>query len=172
MKVTESGVPVGTLIGVVKEAVRRANVSRTSPGRDLRVASVQLKLAVVASKSAGGGMDFRVPFIGMKLTASAKVSARDTHTIDITLEPPQEPLRREVRGGEIEQVLVQAITTIRDAMASAAVGNDPWVLKTSQVDISFAVTRTGTISLGAEGELASEVTSTLRLTLTPVTDET
>jgi hypothetical protein len=166
VRVTDSGVPVDTLIGVVKDAVKRANVSRNSSPGDLRVASVQLKLAVVASKSSGGGMNFRVPFIGMKLTASARVSAKDTHTIDITLEPPQKGPRREVRG-DVEQVLVQAITTIRDVMASAAAGDDPWVLKTSQVDISFAVTKTGTISLGAEGELASEVTNTLRLALEP-----
>lgn len=112
-----------TLIGVVKEAVRRANVSRISSATDLRVASIQLKLAVVADKSAGGGMNFRVPFIGVDFAASAKVSAKDTHTIDFTLVPPQEPLRREVRGGDIEQVLVQATTTIRDVMASAAADN-------------------------------------------------
>jgi hypothetical protein len=167
VKVTDSGVPVDTLVGVVKEAVKRANVSRTSATTDLRVASVQLKLAVVATTSAGGGLSFRVPFIGMNLNASAKISAKDTHTIDITLVPPQERPRREVRGGDVEQILVQAITTIRDVMASAAAGDDPWVLETSQVDISFAVTKTGSISLGAEGELASEVTNTLRLGLVP-----
>jgi hypothetical protein len=169
VKVTDSGVPVDTVIGVVKEAVKRANVSRTSSATDLRVASVQLKLAVVASKGAGGGINFRVPFIGMQLSVGAKLSQKDTHTVDITLVPPRGRPRREVRGAEVEQVLVQAIATIRDVMASAAEGDDPWVLETSQVDITFAVTRAGSISLGTEGELTSEVTNTVRLGLVPGT---
>jgi len=79
------------------------------------VASVQLILEVVASKTAGGGLDFRVPFIGMKLRLGATVTKKDTHTIDIT----------------------------------------------------FAITQTGTISLGADGELAGGLTHTLRLGLAP-----
>ena len=56
-----------TLISVVKDSIKRAGVSRTSQNRDLQVASVQLILDVVASKTAGNGLDFRVPFIGMKV---------------------------------------------------------------------------------------------------------
>ena len=90
MKVTDEGVPVDTLISVVKDSIKQAGVSRTSQTRDLQVASVQLILEVVASKTAGGGLDFRVPFIGMKLRLGAKVTKKDTHTIDITLVPPEE----------------------------------------------------------------------------------
>lgn len=52
-------------------------------------------------------------------------------------------------------------------MAEAAVGNDPWVLSSGTVDITFGVTKTGSISVGAGGELANEVTHTLRLRLVP-----
>jgi NTP-dependent ternary system trypsin peptidase co-occuring protein len=166
VKVTDEGVPVDTLISVVKDSVKQAGVSRTSPTRDLQVASVQLILEVVASKTAGGGLDFCVPFIGMKLSLGAKVTKKDTHTIDITLVPPKEPTRQ-VRGGEVEDVLVNAIGTIRDVMTHAAEGDDPWVLSTGTIDISFAVTQTGTISLGVDGELANELTHTLRLRLAP-----
>ena len=76
MKVTDEGVPVDTLISVVKDSIKRAGVSRTSQARDLQVASVQLILEVVASKTAGGGLDFRVPFIGMKLRVGGKVTRR------------------------------------------------------------------------------------------------
>ena len=55
MKVTDEGVPVDTLISVVKDSIKQAGVSRTSQTRDLQVASVQLILDVVASKTAGGG---------------------------------------------------------------------------------------------------------------------
>jgi len=167
VKVTNEGVPVDTLISVVKDSVKQAGVSRTSKTRDLQVTSVQLILEVVASETAGGGLDFRVPFIGMKLSLGAKVTKKDTHTIDVILVPPEERATRQVRGGDVEDVLVNAIATIRDVMTKAAEGDDPWVLSAGTIDISFAITQTGTISLGVDGELANELTHTLRLGLAP-----
>lgn len=167
MKVTDEGVPVETLISVVKDSIKRAGVSRTSQDRDLQVASVQLILDVVAAKTAGGGLDFRVPFIGMKLRVGGKVTSKDTHTIDITLVPPERRATRQVRDGDVEDVLVNAIATVHAVMAEARAGDDPWVLSASTIDIRFAITATGTISLGVDGELTNEVTQTLRLGLVP-----
>ena len=167
MKVTEEGVPVEALVSVVKDAIKRAGISRTSQDRDLQVASVQLILDVVAAKTAGGGLDFRVPFIGMKLRVGGKVTSKDTHTIDITLVPPEERATRQVRGGDVDEVLVDAIATVRVVVTEAAAGDDPWVLSASTIDVRFAITETGTISLGVDGELANEVTQTLRLGLAP-----
>ena len=167
MKVTDEGVPVDTLISVIKDSIKRAGVSRTSQTRDLQVASVRLILDVVASKTAGGGLDFCVPFIGMKLRVGAKVTKKDTHTIDIALVPPKDQDTRQVRGGEVEDVLVNAIATIRDVMTKAAEGDDPWFLSAGTIDISFGITKTGSISLGVDGELADELTQTLRLGLAP-----
>src|SRR5262249_41906410 len=147
--------------------IKRAGVSRASKTRDLQVVSVKLSLDVVASKTAGGGVDFRVPFIGMKLRVGAEVTKKDTHTIDITLVPPKDRDTRQVRSGDVADVLVNAIATIRDVMTKAAEGDDPWLLSASKIDISFAVTQTGTITLGVDGELANEVTHTLRLELAP-----
>ena len=60
---------------------------------------------------------------------------------------------------------MNAIATIRDVMTKAAEGDDPWVLSAGTIDISFGITQTGTISLGADGELANELNQTLRLRL-------
>jgi Trypsin-co-occurring domain 2 len=125
MKVTDQGIPVDTLISVVKDSIKQAGVSDTSRARDLKVASVHLILEVVASKGAGGGLTLCVPFIGMKLSIGGKVTKKDTHTIDITLVPPAERAARQVRGGEVQDILVDAITTIRDVMRSAAGGTIP-----------------------------------------------
>jgi hypothetical protein len=168
VKVSDQGVPVDALITVIKDSIRRAGVSRTSQDRDLQVVSVQLILDVVAAKTAGGGLDFRVPFIGMKLHVGGKVTKKDTHTIDITLVPPADRDTRQVRGGDVEDVLVKAVTTIRDVVTKAEEGDDPWALSASTIDISFAITQTGAISVGVEGELAGEVTQTLRLRLAPM----
>jgi len=162
-----SGMPVETLIEKVKDAIVYAGVSEESPSRDLRVASVQLILEVVATGSGGSRVTFRVPVIGMELKAGTKVTRRDTHTIDITLRPPTAPGSLAVRGDGVEETLVSAIDTIRAVMSSAATGEDPWVVCTSTVDISFVLTKEGEISLGVEGELGSEVTQTLRLSLVP-----
>ena len=168
MKVTDDGIPVDALIKVVKDSIKYAGVSRISHNRDLQVASVQLILDVVATKTAGGGLDFRVPFIGMKLRVGGKVTKKDTHTIDITLVPPEERATRQLRGGDVEDVLVNAIATVRAVVTKAAEGDDPWVLSGSTIDICFAITETGSISLGIDGELANEVTQTLRLRLAPM----
>jgi Trypsin-co-occurring domain 2 len=167
VEITDEGVPLGTLIEVVKASVKRAGISRTSDSPDMRVTSVRLILDTVASSTAGGGLDFRVPFIGMKLKFGAKVTKKDTHTIDVTLVPPKEP-GRQVRGGEdVEDALVAAITAIRTVTTQAAEGDDPWELSEGAIDISFAITQTGTITLGVDGELSGELTQTLRLRLAP-----
>jgi Trypsin-co-occurring domain 2 len=164
LKVTDSGVPVGSLITAVKQAVKSAGASQSPGSHGLEVASVQLVLQALASKTAGGTLDFRIPFIGMKIRTGAKVTAHDTQTLTITLVPPARPSRT-VRSGDVEQTLVDAIATIRKTMAEAAVGDDPWVLSDSVIDISFGITRSGSISIGADGELSGEVTQRLKVTL-------
>ena len=74
MQITDEGVLLDDLIETVKASVVRAGISRTTPDADFQVASVQLVLQVLAASTAGGGLDFRVPFIGMKLKVGAKVT--------------------------------------------------------------------------------------------------
>ena len=68
---------------------------------------------------------------------------------------------------DVQHTLVNAVATIRDVVTRAAEGDDPWVLSASTIDISFAITQTGSISLRADGELSNELTHTLRLGLAP-----
>jgi hypothetical protein len=64
---------------------------------------------------------------------------------------------------------VEAIQTLRTVIARAAEGDDPFVLKDSNVELAFAVAEDGTISLGVEGELKDEITHTMRLGLVMAT---
>jgi hypothetical protein len=168
MNVTEDGVPVPDVIAAVKRAIKAASVSATDQGRDLRVGSVSLVLHAIAVRSSGGGLNFRIPFIGMEVQLGAKLTTRDTHEIEINLTPPEEKDRAEVRDGGLDDVLVEAIETIRAAVASAAGGGDPFVLNDSTITISFAVTAEGSISIGVNGSLSDELTHTLILTMVPV----
>ena len=66
-------------------------MSATSEHPDFRVSAVQLILALVATTTRGGSVDFRVPLIGMQLRAGATVSRQDTHSLDLMLVPPGLP---------------------------------------------------------------------------------
>ncbi len=164
----DDGMPVETLVWLLKEAVRESGVSRLSKDQDLRVASIQITLEVLATKSRGADVSVTVPFIGAEVGGGAKLTNKDTETIDMTLTPLAHPKPRGVRGLAMDKVLVNAIRTIRDTMASAATGNDPWELQQGTVSLSFGVTKTGSISLGVAGERSSDMMQTLRLTLEPV----
>jgi hypothetical protein len=156
--------PVGELVGAVKNAIKTASVSVTDTGRDLAVTSVYLKLHTVATATAGGGIDFRIPFIGMKVKLSASATRQNTHAMELTLVPESGPLV-ETRGTPVEESLVDAIETIRSIMATAAGGDDPFILQDSAVELSFGVTTDGSVSLGIDGDLRDETTHTLRLTI-------
>lgn len=167
MDVTDEGVAINELVTVVKNVIKLASISSTDAARDLRVGSVQLTLHAIATVTAGGGLDFRLPVLGMKLKVGASVTRRDTHTIELTLVPPDLAGQHETRDGEIEVVLLEAVEAIRSVMILAAAGDDPFVLKDGSVELSFAITRNGSITLGAEGELQNELTHGLRLSLGP-----
>jgi hypothetical protein len=164
---TEEGMPVDELIAKVKDALIEAGVTSANAGADLRVHSVRLVLAVIATGGLGGRVNFRVPFIGTEFAVGGKRTQRHMHTIDITLVPPSQTSPGAARGN-IRDVLVQAILRVRQTVASASQGKDPWYLSTATVDISFGVTKEGTISVAAEGGMTSETTNTLRLSLGPV----
>lgn len=168
MDITEDGVAVDDVVGLVKRVIRAANISTTDLDRDLRVVGLHLTLNTVAASTAGGRVELRIPFVGMKLRLGGSVSRRDTHTVEITLVPPDLAGQYEVRDGRIETALLGAITGIREVIARGAGGHDPFQLETSTVTLTFAITRDGTLSLGAEGELHDDVTHTLRLDLEPV----
>jgi Trypsin-co-occurring domain 2 len=167
VKVTDQGVAVPDVIADVKLAIKEASVSATDENRDLRVSSVRLTLHALATRSIGGGLDFRIPFIGMAVKVGTKVTRSDTHEIEINLAPPGEPTGQEVREAILDTALVDAIETIRAAVASAAGGDDPFVLNDATITLSFAVTAEGEISIGVDGGLSNELTHTLTLGLKP-----
>lgn len=167
MKVTEDGVPVRDVIKAVKVAIKEANVSETDEGRDLRVGSVHLVLHALATRTVGGGLTFTVPFIGMPVRFGAKVTKSDTHEIEINLAPLALEPGEEVREASIDLALVDSIATIRAVLASAAVGDDPFMLNDAKITLSFAVTAEGTISIGIDGSMNDEITHSLALGLVP-----
>jgi hypothetical protein len=166
VKVTEDGVPVQDVIEAVKLAIKEANVSAADEYRDLRVDSVKLTLHALAVRTVGGGLNFTVPFIGMPVKLGMKVTKSDTHEIEINLVPPGQETD-EIRDAGLDQVLVDAIETVRAVVASSADGDDPFTLNDAKITLSFAVTAEGDISIGVDGSMSDEVTHTLVLALAP-----
>ena len=165
MQVTDTGIPVDSLIDAVKAAVKAAGISTTNTGRVLRVASIQLILNAVATTTAGAKLEFKIPFVGMNVQLGTSITRHDTHTIDITLVPPDLAPAHEIRASDVDQVLVDAIETITAVIAQAADGDDPFLLKESSIELTFTVTDTGSISLGLNAEDRDEITHKLKLVL-------
>jgi Trypsin-co-occurring domain 2 len=167
MDVQDNGVAIEEVVSAVKNAIKLAGISAADRGRDLRVTSIQLTLHTVAVLTAGGGIDFRVPFLGMRLALGGAVARRDTHTLTIVLAPQELRAEYEIRDSEVVTVLVEAINTIRAVTAQAIEGDDPFLLGDSTVDLSFAVTKDGSITLGFNGEFKDEISQGLRIGLGP-----
>jgi hypothetical protein len=167
VKVTEEGVPAQDVIAAVKLGIKEANVSATDEGRDLRVNSVKLILRALATRTAGGRLNFTVPFIGMPVRLGTKVTKSDTHEIEINLAPPGQDAGEEVREASLDLALVDAIDTVRAVVASTSEGDDPFALNDAKITLSFAITAEGEISIGIDGSMSDEVTQTLILGLVP-----
>ena len=165
MEVTETGVPVDSLIDAVKAAVKAAGISTTDRERTVRVTAIQLVLHAVATSTMGAKLKLTIPFVGMEIRLGTAITRRDTHTVDITLVPPDLVPAHEIRDGNVDHVLVEAVETVTAVVAHAAGGDDPFLLKESTVELCFAVTRTGSISLGLDGETGDDITHTLKITL-------
>jgi hypothetical protein len=101
----------------------------------------------------------------MNVKLGAAVTTKNTHIIDIALIPQDLAPAHEVRGDEVDSVLLNAIDTITTVMTHAAGGDDPFLLKESTVELNFALTSDGSISLGVEGEIKDEITHKLKIAL-------
>jgi hypothetical protein len=167
VEVTADGVPVQDVIAAVKLAIKDANVSATNEDRDLRVGSVKLVLHVLAIRTIGGGLCFTVPVIGMPVRFGTKVTKSDTHEIEINLVPPGLAPEVEVREAPLDLALVDTIATVRAVVASAAGGDDPFILNDAMITFSFTITAEGDISIGIDGSIRDEVTHSLVLALVP-----
>ena len=103
----------------------------------------------------------------MPVRFGAKVTSSDTHEIDINLAPPAQEPEEEVREASLDLALVDSIETIRAILATAAEGDDPFILNDAKITLSFAVTAEGDISIGTDDSMSNEVTHSLVLALVP-----
>jgi hypothetical protein len=163
VRLDEDGLAVEDLVTAVRRAAAQAAISDADAGRDMRITGLELTLHALARRDLGAKLEFRIPFLGMPVAFGSKLTTRDTHQIKISLTPVPS---YEVRG-EVEETLVQAISTIRSVVARGVGGADAFEHRSSEVELSFAVTSEGSVALVGTVDLAGEVTHTLKLTLGP-----
>jgi hypothetical protein len=165
LRLDDDGLTVEDLVTAVRRAAAEASISDADAGRDMRITGLELTLHALARREAGAKLEFRIPFLGMPVSFGSKVTSRDTHQIKINLAPVSS---HEVRGGEeVEETLVQAIATIRAAVAAGFGSADAFEHRSSEVELSFAVTADGSVALVGTVDTSGEVTHTLKLTLGP-----
>lgn len=158
---------VEDVIQKVKIAVTKANVVGRE-ARDAIVASITLNLQVVQELKAGGEVRWTVPVIGLELGAAASTDRSATSAIEINLiAPPPEAAIAQGLLPEIDVVrdLEQAIKVIRRGIVAGATGDPPFVLGAASVELAFAVTVGGGISLVATADRSKSTTNTLKLNL-------
>jgi NTP-dependent ternary system trypsin peptidase co-occuring protein len=165
MRLDDDGLAVEELVGAVRRAAAQAAISDADAGRDMRITGLELTLHAVAKRDVGSKLEFRIPVLGMPISIGAKVTTHDTHKIKISLVPVASG--HQVRGGDVEETLVQAIETVRAVVARGLGESDAFEHRSSEVELSFAVTDSGSIALVGTADLSGEVTHTLKLTLGP-----
>jgi hypothetical protein len=165
MRLDDDGLAVEDLVTAVRRAAAEASIADADDGRDIRITGLELTLHAVARRDHGARLEFRIPVLGLPVTVGTKVTVHDTHQIKINLEPTAP--RHEVRGGEVEETLVQAIETIRAVVARGLGGQDSFTHRSSEVELAFGVTANGTVALIGTADLTDEITHTLKLTLGP-----
>jgi hypothetical protein len=169
MHVDGEEVSAEAVVAVVKRSIERGNLAPAAEHSNLQVTAVDIELKVVTSRSLGGGLHFRVPVLGADVSMRGKSTRARTQTISITLVPPGIGTGHEIRDGDVEEALVEAVATVRRLMAAAAYGESPWLLGSGMVELEFGVTMSGGLVLGFESDRSDESSNKLKLTLGPGT---
>jgi hypothetical protein len=129
--------------------------------------SITIKLQTVASRSAGGQIDFLVFALG------AKSSAAEASTLELQMEPPPtksiEPLGP---GPNVKEALAQAIQLAKAGVLKASKGKPALVMKNISIDLKFTVEVSGSgganvtlapLGIGGTGKISREKVHTVSL---------
>jgi NTP-dependent ternary system trypsin peptidase co-occuring protein len=159
------GARVEAVIDSVREALNEAQTNNVPGFPPLK--SITIKLQTVASRSAGGQIDFLVFALG------AKSSAAEASTLELQMEPPPtksiEPLGP---GPNVKEALAQAIQLAKAGVLKASKGKPALVMKNISIDLKFTVEVSGSgganvtlapLGIGGTGKISREKVHTVSL---------
>jgi len=126
------GARLDSVINSVREALNEAQTNNVPGFPPLK--SVTIKLQTIASRSAGGQVQFLVFSLGTRYTSNA------ASTVELEMVPPK---TREVESlmavPDLKEALAQAINLAKAGVMKASKGSPPLVMKNISIDLKFAV---------------------------------
>ena len=163
------GARLEAVIDSVRQALNEAQTNNVPGFPPLK--SVTVKLQTVASRSAGGELQFLVFSLGTRYTSDT------ASTVELEMVPPK---TREVEsllpGPGLKEALAQAINLAKVGVMKASTGSPPLVMKNISIDLKFGVELQGSagatvtlVPLGIEGSgrISREKVHTVSLVFGP-----
>lgn len=155
----EKGNQVGQIVRDVKSAFRTVRDEMTGSG--VRIKGLDLVLEGVVTNEGGG--DFKFKIFGKELGVEGKVSKEDLTKVSISL-APEGPAAQEAQFN-VEADLVESIRLIIKTAKGAAEEEPKFKLGEASVELSFEITKEGSVNFFAEAGRKSVATHTITLTL-------
>ncbi|WP_042425411.1 trypco2 family protein [Streptacidiphilus anmyonensis] len=166
MEVSSESVTVRSLVDTVQASICQVQgAEKPRPGA-LVVTSAEVELHVVMDAALGGGLDVRVPVIGAHLRIGGRRVRHRMHTVRVALLPGSGASGGLAHGAGDEE-LVLALRAVRDLMDPNPQAAHAWSVSDGTVQVSFAVTEQGSISVGLDSDRSDEHVHSLRLELRP-----
>jgi hypothetical protein len=167
VEVSSESVAIRNLVEVIKSSICEAQGAEEPRPGELVVSSAELNLQVMMDTTVGGKVDVRVPVIGAHLRIGGRRIRHRMHTVHVVM-VPEHYGRAQHDHGPGDQELVSALHAIKDLMEPGSPGGHSWSVATSTVQVSFAVTEEGSISVGLNSDRSDEHVHSLQLELQPV----
>jgi Trypsin-co-occurring domain 2 len=145
------GARLDSVIDSVREALNEAQTNNMPGFPPLK--SVTIKLQTIASRSAGGQVQFLVFSLGTRYTSNA------ASTVELEMVPPKTREAESLMAGpDLKEALAQAINLAKAGVMKASKGSPPLVMKNIAIDLKFSVEAQGSagatvtlVPLGIEG---------------------
>jgi hypothetical protein len=145
------GARLEAVIDSVRESLNEAQANNVPGFPPLK--SVTIKLQTVASRSAGGQVQFLVFSLGTRYTSDA------ASTVELEMVAPKTSEKESVAAGaDLKEALAQAINLAKAGVLKASKGSPPLVMKKIAIDLKFAVEIQGSggaavtlVPIGIEG---------------------
>lgn len=156
--------PMADLVNSIKRALIFKQAEMQEQG--LSIKNIQLILKTVATADAGAKISLQIPILG-KIEFGSEISEKSVQTTNITLKPPaQDKIERGVKLMEMEEALVQSISSIIEGVkaANSAENNSvPLELEAASAEFNFILSGDSEISMIIGTGFESELSNTLKI---------
>ena len=156
--------PLADLVHSIKRALFFKQDELLEHG--LVIKNIQLTLKSIATYDAGVNISLQIPILG-KIKFGSEISEKSLQTTILTLKPPiQGRIQPRTKLMEMEETLVQSITSIIEGLkaASSAENNSiPLDMESASAEFNFVLSGDSKISMIIESGFESELSNTLKI---------